>query len=215
MRHIGPTEVLKGAIQKATNGNELKAGEYIYGYEITERVVPVLNTLVKLVVNTSYLKPETQAVLIGNKSYRNCGTVEGAAENKNSSRSRVYYDICKLKRVLGNELIEGILKADDTTLNKINSELLSLIEKYDKNVLAKQFAIKTPQVSQGEYHELSENEWKELYCFMKYYSKKTMAKMEERISVKQITYLNYLECHEEELTELQKKQLGIARELLI
>jgi len=182
------------------------------GYELSDRKKEILKAVYDLVMKSNYLKPETRAFLEGKGSYRHCNNVAGASKNENTSRSRIYYDLSKLKKLLGEQLGTAVLQATDDELKRVEERVHKVMEKHREKSLLDGFSIKLPEPEIVE--ELTESEFKDLVAFIKLYSYKGIMRAEANISARQVGYLRYLE-QSKVLSGIQKDDLEFAKKYLI
>ena len=208
---LSETEILRVLIRKASTDG-LEVGEFICGYEITETNIVVLQDLVKLLLKTSFIWDETKDWLRGLRSYRVLSVQTTEKINDSTVRSRIYYDINKIKRLIGTGLAVDIFQADTEKLAELHTAIKQKIKKFDENSISKLFGIAVPESAVVSY--LSESQKKELLLVCKHYSKNRIQGVESRIKP-HIGYLRYLMENEASLTEEQQAELEQIKQYLL
>lgn len=216
MNGLSQSEVLRAVIREAGSKEGLVVGNYVYGNMLTEENIVVLSALYKLVMQTDYLWTESRMWLAGMRTYRVINeTVEQKEKVKPSTaRSRIYYDVVKLKKLLGPGLVMEVFNADPERLEEIHTVIKKKLEKYDTNSLIKQLAIKVPEPA-GECAEITEREWDELLFICKHYARKRVEFIESKTTPRHMSYLVYLQEHEADLPERQKEKLEQIKKYLL
>lgn len=186
------------------HGNE-KEVRTVGGYSLSEEKRIILRMLKELVMNTNYFKEDTKIFLFSrygtNINYNNSN---GCSSNKNTSRSRINYDLLKLKSVLGGDALEIIIKSQNKDLSYYAERINDLIMKTKGKIFLEGFSIKVPECY-IESKELSQEEIENLKEIVKYGSKKYLRLLEKRMTINQVAYLRYLEKNKDNLSGREKE----------
>lgn len=173
--------------------------EYLAGYGLSAEAKDVLKRLVLLVMETEYFKPDTKKFLSDkSKSYRNVVYSIGCASNSHTSRSRINYDLSRLRGILGEDALDIIIKQKGADLIRYKEKIQGLIVKHKQKSLLEGFTIKLPECSELVV-SISENEILALIGLARIHSKKGMQEDEKRITASMVGYIKYLEQNQEHL----------------
>lgn len=174
--------------------------EHVTGYGLSEEASNILYELYQLIMETDYFKTDTKKFL-SNKygTYRTQYNNEFCAKNKNTSRSRITYDLSKLKKVLGEDALDVIIKQRDNIISAYKEKIHELLERNRNKSLIENFSIKLPEY--GEiYNSLTEEEVETLFHIVTTTSKTYKRTMEGLITEKMLGYILYLERNKDKLT---------------
>lgn len=191
--------LLRCCISAMYTENGVQTVDYLAGYGLSQEAKETLIELVTLVMETEYFKPDTKNYL-SNKlsSYRNVGYSSGCAINSHTSRSRINYDLSRLRGALGEDTLDIIIKQKGADFTRYREKIQTLIQKHRQKSLLEGFTIKLPQ-----YNELvtaiSEDEIMNLISLARIHSKKGMQEDEKRITANMVGYIKYLEQNQEHL----------------
>ena len=98
--------LLRHCVSARYTKNGVQTADYIAGYGLFVEAKEILKELVTLVMETEYFKPDTKKFLSDKlRSYRNVVNCSGCAKNSHTSRSRINYDLSRLRGVLGEDSI--------------------------------------------------------------------------------------------------------------
>lgn len=171
----------------------------IGGYGLSADAKEILLDLYKLIMETTYIKQDTRSFLVNKYvTYRTRVYSSGCAVNKNTSRSRIFYDTSKLKRALGEDFFDVIIKNRNTDLSRYKFKIQELLIKYKNKSLLDGFAIKLPQCNQI-ITNISDDDVDKLSNFVQYGSKKAKEMFEKGMTEDFVGYLMYLEQNKEKL----------------
>lgn len=187
-------------------GKEVKKVEAVAGYALSGQAQGLLVSLVRLCMATDYFKPDTKEYL--SNKYRSIRTVigvDGCASNKHTSRSRINYDLSKLRAVLGEDSLNVIVKQPNADLTNYISKVNELNKRYERKSLLDGFYIKTRSGEEMKT-EVSEDDFNILMEIVKYGSKKGKMLMESNLTPEFIGYIKYLEQYEELLEDKEKER---------
>lgn len=178
---------------------ELVKQKYVTGYGLSEQAQEVCCLLVELAMETDYFADVTKTMLENGYSYRRVAeSVEG--KNANTVKSKIYNDISKLKKKLGENAFDKIVKDRRADLSEYKNIIENLIEKNRKQSLLEGFAFKLPPCPKNlEVEQLSENDMITLCYFVTNYSKQSLQDIEKRFKPEYVAYIKYLEENEKQL----------------
>ncbi len=187
------TGLLRQCIGLMYKNETIISVESIAGYRQSEQAKEILIELIELVMQTDFTKPDTKEFLSNKyKTYRSISICNGCATNKHTSRSRISYDLSKLKGVIGEDAIKIILGSKDKDLSIYKDKIQQLLKKYKEKSLLDGFAIKIPQCNEM-VTGLSEKDRWELARIISMSSKKSRARDEKNLTSDMIGYIKYLE----------------------
>lgn len=174
--------------------------EHVAGYGLSEEASNILYELYQLIMETEYFKPDTREFLsYSYGSYRKYPKSSSTASNTNTSRSRVTYDLTKLKKILGEDALDIIIKQRDNDLSTYKEKTHELLEINRNKSIIEGFTIKLPEHGQI-YNSLSEDEKEMLFEIALTTSKKYKRDMEKIITREMLGYILYLEQNNDKLT---------------
>lgn len=174
--------------------------EHVSGYGLSEDASNILYELYQLIMETEYFKPDTREFLSSKYgTYRTQYNNEFCAKNKNTSRSRITYDLSKLKKVLGEDALDKIIKQRDYDLSTYKEKIHELLERNRNKSIIEGFTIKLPKYGKI-YNSLSEDEKEMLFEIALTTSKKYKRDMEKLITEEMLGYILYLEQNKNNLT---------------
>lgn len=178
--------------------------KYVTGYGLSEQAQEVCCLLVELAMETDYFADVTKTMLENGYSYRRVAeSIEG--KNANTVKSKIYNDISKLKKKLGENAFDKIVKDRRADLSEYKNIIENLIEKNRKQSLLEGFAFKLPPCPMNlEVEQLSENDMITLRYFVTNYSKQSLQDIEKRFKPEYVAYIKYLEENEKQLDLCEK-----------
>jgi hypothetical protein len=187
----------------------------VSGYGLTEEAKDILFELKELIMETDYFNPDTKAFLSSRYgSYRNFPNNDKCAVNKHTSRSRINYDLSKLKKVLGEDALDKIIKQRDNDLSTYKDKVHELLERHRNKSIIENFTIKLPEYGKV-YDRLTEEESEILFHIVTTTSKKYKRTMEGLITEKMLGYILYLEQNNDKLTAEEFECYDSLKECLI
>lgn len=173
--------------------------EHLAGYGLSGEAKTILAELVKLIMETEYFKPDTKEFLSSKfRSYRNSTNSSGCAGNKHTSRSRINYDLLKLRVALGQDALDIIIKQREADLTRYKEKIQILLQKHRQKSLLEGFTIKFPKCDEP-VHSLTDDEMISLIGLARMHSKKGIQEDEKRITANMVGYIKYLEQNQESL----------------
>lgn len=175
--------------------------EHISGYPLSEDASNILYELYQLIMETDYYKKDTIMFLINKYgTYRAQYDNEFCSKNKNTSRSRITYDLSKLKKLLGEDALDIIIKKQDTDLSRYKEIIHGLLEKHRNKSILDGFTINLPKY--GEVNDsLTEDELNILMDIASSHSRNSKRLAEMRMTKRMLGYMQYLEKNKDSLTE--------------
>lgn len=182
--------------------------EHISGYGLSEEASNILYELYQLIMETEYFKPDTKKFLSSKYgTYRTKYDDEFCAKNKNTSRSRITYDLSKLKKVLGEDALDIIIKQRDNDLSTYKEKIHELLERNRNKSIIEKFTIKLPEYGKI-YNSLTEEETEILFHIVTTTSKTYKRAIEGLITEKMLGYILYLEQNKDKLTVEESECYG-------
>lgn len=186
---------VRGQIEKQDN---------VAGYLLSEQGQEICCLLAELAMETDYFADVTKTMLENGYSYRRVAESMGK-KKVNTVKSKIYNDISKLKKKLGENAFDKIVKDRKADLSDYRSIVESLIEKNRKQSLLEGFAFKLPHCSSElKVEQLSENDMMRLRYFVTNYSKRSLEDIEKRFKPEFVAYIKYLEENEKHLDSYEK-----------
>ena len=190
------SEDLRSIVQSCyKNGKVIdpKDKPVVMGYGIMrEDARTAARLLTELVMLTDYTKPDTKAFLFNsNASYRKIGSIDGTAANKNTARSRIQYDLLKLRSVLGEDALDVIIRNRNADLTGYINKISGLLDKCKGRPLADGVILKIKAADRA-VNDISVDDYNLLHTIFFQYAKKQKAKVESLINTDMSGYLRYL-----------------------
>lgn len=198
---------LRNVIRKMYVDNNIVAVNSLLGYNLSKQANEVIKPLIQLVMCTDYFKEETKIMLQG-RTYSTSGR---GNVNKNTIKSRIQYDLSKLKRELGAHALRNIITNDKMDLSSYKVTINRLLLENEKKSVLELLAIKVPVCNGNNIVNLEFEEWSQLLYLMEYYSKKTIQMMEKLFSTNYVGYIRHLELNENSLDEEERFKLNLLR----
>lgn len=178
---------------------EVKEVKSIAGYALSEQAQGLLVSLVKLCMLTDYFKPDTKEYLTNKyKTIRTVSGADGCASNKHTSRSRINYDLSKLRAVLGEDSLDVIVKQYDADLTSYISKINELLKKHEHKSLLDNLLIKYPKTN-DICREIDNDSIFTLLRIARLQSKKGRLIDENELTSDMVAYVNYLENNKDSL----------------
>lgn len=178
---------------------EMKEVKSIVGYVLNEQAQGLLVSLVKLCMETDYFKPDTKEYLTNKyKTIRTVSGVDGCANNKHTSRSRINYDLSKLRAVLGEGSLDIIIKQPHADLTSYISKINELLKKHEHKSLLDNLTIKYPKTD-DICREFDKDSIFTLLRIARFQSKKGRMIDENELTSDMVAYVNYLENNKDSL----------------
>lgn len=141
--------LLRQCVINMSIGGAVQAVSSISGYRLSERAKSLLIELVALVMNTEYFKLDTKIYLSSKyRTYRNVVNNDGCSSNNHTSRSRINYDLSKLRGVLGEDALDIIIKYSDADLTRYEEKIKALYQKYRNKSLLDGFTLRLPECNE-------------------------------------------------------------------
>jgi len=196
------------------SGNGIKNVDSISGYRLSDEAKGVLKELAMLVMETDYFKPDTKAYLSSKfRTFRNSNITDGCATNKNTSRSRINYDLSKLRCQLGDDAMEIIIKQRNADLSRYKEKIKGLLDKYRNKSLLDGFTIKIPECNEL-VKDLPEDNILTLLGLARMHSKKGIKESEKYFTPEMVGYIRYLESNLSNLNEEEMEYYNALAEWL-
>jgi hypothetical protein len=191
--------LLRCCVSAMYTENGVQTLDHIAGYGLSEEAKVILKELITLVMETEYFKPDTRSFLSGKSGiYWKVVYSSGCASNSHTSRSRINYDLSRLRGALGEDALDIIIKQKDADLTRYREKIQALIQKHRQKSLLEGFTIKLPEC--GELvASISEDEVLTLISLARIHSKKGLKLDEKRITASMVGYIRHLEQHQEHL----------------
>jgi len=184
----------------------IKKAESIAGYRLSEEARELLKKIVKLVMETEYFKPDTKNFLISkSRNYRNDEFRSICAKNKHTCRSRIFYDLAKLRAALGTNAMDIIIKQPRADLTIYKDIIQDLLMKYGEKRLIDGFTIKLPKVA-AKVTSIPDEDYEILREIAKYGSKKGKMLMEFNMTPEIVGYLQYLDENKDKLSSKETER---------
>lgn len=191
--------MLRYCVSAMNTKNGIQTVEHLAGYDLSEKAKEILKELVILVIQTEYFKPDTKKFLTDKfGSYRNVSYSNGCASNKHTSRSRINYDLSRLRGALGEDSLDIIIKQKGTDLTCYREKIQVLIQKHRQKSLLEGFTIKLPECNEL-VTSISVDEKLNLIGLARIHSKKGIQVDEKRITTSMVGYIKHLEQNQEHL----------------
>lgn len=167
------------------------------GYPVPLEARPILVRLVELVMLSEYTKQDTKEFLMSRHyGMRTFITTPGCSPNRNTSRSRVQYDLTKLKAALGPDFFSVVLEGGDLTRQA--EAVDGLVKKVRGRSLLEQYTFPLPSPT-GEVTELDEQSTERLIKLTKYFSSAQQTRWSRQFTLEMVNYIAYLESHADDL----------------
>ena len=200
MRQNEFVDMLSTLCDKFYQQGKVVTDKYVAGYGLDIEQQKCCGLIVKLALETHYFKEETKRMLSEGLSYRKVAEMEG--KNANTIKSRIYNDIGKLKKKLGENCFDTIIRCRDADVSKYITILQKLIQENSTHSLLDEFGIKIPKI-ENEMHvtSLSEEDMLQLCYLVTCYSKRRIKEVEKQVKKEWIAYIQYLESNRECLDE--------------
>ncbi len=193
---------LKDLVRRLYRDGKVQEVESIWGLSSDKEVTALSKLIVELTMCTDYFKSETKSVLQG-RSYRMSGD---ASVNKNTTVSRVNYDLARLKKILGEDFFDTLMyHKKEMDFDRYTSKIQQLIGKYSRKSILDTVAIKLPKSSETEVKSINKKDWANLELLFTWYTKQSVHDMEKQLTGDMISYIEYLESHSDGLDEVQRK----------
>ncbi len=206
--------LLRACVSMMYSKSGIKAVDSIGGYSLSDEAKDFLKELVTLVMETDYFKPDTKAYLSSKFStFRSSNIVDGCAENKNTSRSRINYDLSKLRCQLGDDAMEIIIKHKNTDLSRYRERIKCLWDKHKSKSLLDGFTIKIPECNEL-VSELLEEKIITLLGLARMLSRKGIKESEKYFTPDMVGYIRYLEHNLSNLNEEEMEYYSALAEWL-
>ena len=180
------------------------------GYKIPEESKPVITDLLKLLYKTGYFREDTRHYLsYHEKTYRTiANTTAGCASNVSASRSRIYTDIGKLKKMLGSDAMDVILlHPDQARLDAYRGIISTLYDKYAGKNLIDGLSFKLNYCETISFN-LNDDTYAKLVEICKMHSKKAVQEakgfIESDTSI--LGFMRYLDIHKQDLSGVEKER---------
>lgn len=115
----------------------------VAGFALTDESREIALLIYRLVMQTSYFKPDAKNYLISRKgSYRRFQKDDKCAVNRNTSISRIRYDIKKLEKLLGIDNLNRLFDGTITDLEEYKQKLRKKIREYERKSLFNNYWVK-------------------------------------------------------------------------
>lgn len=191
--------LLRCCVVEMYTAEGIKTVEHVAGYGLSGEAKEILAELVKLIMETEYCKPDTKEFLSSKfRSYRNSANGSGCAGNKHTSRSRINYDLLKLRVALGQDAMDIIIKQKGADLTRYKEKIQSLLLKHKQKSLLEGFTIKLPGCNEP-ISSITGDEMMSLIGLARMHSRKGIQEDEKRITANMVGYIKYLEQNQESL----------------
>lgn len=191
--------LLRCCVVEMYTAEGIKTVEHVAGYGLSGEAKEILAELVKLIMETEYFKPDTKEFLSSKfRSYRNSTNNSGCAGNKHTSRSRINYDLLKLRAALRQDALDIIIRQKGADLSYYRDKIQSLLQKHRQKSLLEGFTIKLPEGNEIVSH-ITDDEMTALIGLARMHSGKGIKEDEKRITTNMVGYIKYLEQNQESL----------------
>ncbi len=203
-------QYMKAAVASMWKDGVVTEVESLNGRRVPLEARPLLKRLVHLVMDTDYTKPDTKLYLVKSYGMRLVGG-EGCASNRNSSRSRIQYDITKLKAALGADFFDRIVEGGD--LCREAEALAKLERKARGRSLLEGYLFPLPSPT-GELEALDGEQLERLRRLTKLFGSARANYWRKQFTPEMLNYLNYLNNHREQLSEENQATYDRLREYM-
>lgn len=183
----------------------------LWEYKLSQGSEKVLEELVYLVMKTRYFAQEEKDFLLGESFIQIQQKLEanGRKINVNSLKSRIYYQINRLKKELGEDALEEICR---TKSNDILKHYYKKIKQLEKGVKSKSLLdnllLKVPEVTGERVTALEEEDAELLMHIVTYHSKAMLEIVQPYFTSEMASYLKYLESKDKkEVWSQQDKEV--------
>ena len=182
------------------------------GCPVPPEARPILVDLVTLTMLTEFTKADTKEYLASrHRGIRTFTRTPGCSANRNTSRSRVQYDLSKLKSELGLDFFNIVFQGGDLTRQA--EAVTRLMKKARGHSLLERFIIPLPSPT-GEAPELTDQSREKLIQLTKCFSSARVTYWSHRFTVEMVNYITYLENHQSELSDSDQETFDTLRRLL-
>ena len=207
-------DFLRQLVRVSYKDGEAVPVSHLGGYAVDEELRPVLVDLVKLVMLTDYTKADTKEYL--QQRYAGCRSVyqgEGCAVNKNTSKSRINYDLMKLRRVLGEDFFTLAFQDHALDVERAGQRIGSLLTRVTSRSLLDGFAPGLSMPELGDHELVFDNDIKVLLEIVRTCSKKGLRSRWSCLTGDMVAYIKHLENTSED--DLDDTDREVYRQLKI
>lgn len=173
----------------------------IGNFKVHPKSVPAWRELIKLAMETGYFKRDVKKYLQG-QSVENISN--DRMEKKATTKSRINYQLGRLKQELGEDaMLELLESSDEIVISRHKKKIHELLKEYEKKSLLDNIMIRIPTYDGREVKSLEEDVLESMYYIIGIYAKKIVRGIEGEFTADMVAYVHYLEEQnkEEELTE--------------
>ena len=187
-------DFLRQLVRVSYKGGEVVPVSHLGGYAVDEELKPILVDLVKLVMLTDYTKADTKEYL--QQRYAGCRSVyqgEGCAVNKNTSKSRINYDLMKLRRVLGEDFFTLAFQDHALDVERAGQRIGGLLTRVTSRRLLDGFASGLSMPELGDHTQLNEAEKENMMEIVRTCSKRGLRSRWSCFTGDMVDYILHLE----------------------
>lgn len=187
-------DMLRALVRASYKDGQVIPLSFLNGYAVSEEVRPVLVDLVKLVMLTDFTKPDTKEFL--QRRYAGCRSIyvgEGCADNKHTSKSRITYDLMKLRRVLGEDFFTVAFQRGTLDVEQAGKKIRCLLSKVTGKSLLDGFAQGLHLPDPGDPELIFDDDIEALLDIARTCSKKGLRSRWSYMSGNMVAYIKHLE----------------------
>lgn len=187
-------DFLRQLVRASYKDGEVVQISYLGGYGVDPDLQPVLADLVKLVMLTDFTKPDTKEYL--QRRYAGCRSVyggEGCADNKHTSKSRVTYDLMKLRRWLGEDFFTLAFQSHTLDVERAGRKIAALLSKATGKSLLDGFAQGLRLPDPGDHESVFDGDLEVLLEIVRTCSKKGLRSRWSCMTGDMVAYIKHLE----------------------
>lgn len=167
----------------------------ILGYPPTKDQQRLCCKIAHLVLDPNGLcKADTKNYLLGAEVFK------GNADNPNTSRSRIQYDMKKLRLLMGDQMLADICRKRDGFV-QYEEQIDNILKKYQSRSIFDKLVLKVKHSDKAPAHvDLSADEKITLLELFETYGKNKVKRAEESVTLEMIRYVKYLEENQDRLS---------------
>ena len=187
------------------------------GYTLSEYSKPIITDLMKLIFNTDFMRVDTR-LYYGDKikTYASIvNAVEGCAKNLSTVRSRIWQDSGKLKKALGSDAMEIIIRGSDLAiLERYGTIIKGLLQHNEGKTLISGFVFKVCE-GDGVSNDLDDGAYQRLVEIAKVYSKLAVHTAKNSVTPEMVAYMEYLDQNKPRLGGIEKERFDELKSILV
>lgn len=211
MKQDNTLNILRSAYKKILLNGE----ETVWGYPQGREQMEILRMVLWLCMNLGFCGEEGQKLIEG-YSYREIAETLDENVNVNTAKSRALYDMGRLKRLIGRDTLEKLVKnrLDSDSTQELRQILKKEMDKREDNRVdfLNGLVVNLPVKKNIEaIRELEEKDREFLQMLFRGYGKAVMKERVQKISDNILGYLLYLSEVKDPEGELRKEDLELYR----